>query len=108
MYQSNEPFELIVASRRNLLQIKQAPASYEDDEFNLKRCTDPEASDRLIYIGYAREEIVETRPAAPGDTFEMSKWNSVFGMDLSACLTQNTAICIEMPPKDWAWCSDPL
>ena len=110
MYQTNEQFESTIASQRRPLQAKEARAAYEEDEFDVEPCDNPRGwlSRRLNYHDYAMDEILETLPAVQDDKFEMSRWNSVFGMDLSACIMQKNPIRIDMPPGDWSWCADPL
>ena len=110
MYQTNEQCELTIASHGSPLRAKEATASYEEDVLDFEPCADPEAwlSRRVNYVEYARDEILETPPVAREDMFEMSRWNSVFGMNPSASITQKNPIRIEMPAKDWSWCADPL
>ena len=110
MYQTNEPFELTLTSDRGPLQAKETTASYEEDEFEFEPSVHAGAwlSGRLSYIDSATDQTLQLPSAAPEDTFEMSRWNSVFGMTLSACMTQKNPVRIEMPLNDWCWCADPL
>jgi hypothetical protein len=110
MYQTNEQFEPAIASQRSPLQTKEATPSYEEDGFDSEPCTDFRAwlSGRLSCIEYATDQTLKIPPTAPEYTFEMSRWNSVFGINLSASMTQKNPIRIELPQRDWSWCADPL
>jgi hypothetical protein len=112
MYQTNEQFDSTMASRRGRLQAREARAAYEADEFDLEASGNPQAwlSRRPDYYNPATVEALETLPATQKDTFEMSRWNLIFDMDLSACMMQKNplSLYIDMPPDDWSWCADPL
>ena len=110
MHQTNEPFELKILSPRGPLQAKEALAPYEENALEFESCANPEAwlSRPFNYIEYGRDHTQETPAAAGEDKFEMSRWNSVFGMNLNASMTQKNPIRIETPPKHWSWCANPL
>ena len=109
MYQTNEQFDSTIASQHSPLQTKEDRAAYEEAEFDFEPCVNPEAwlSRRLNYIEYPTDETLETRPASSEDNFEMARWSSVFGLNLSSCMMRKNPISIDMPPDDWSWCADP-
>ena len=111
MYQVNV-FESAIASQPSPLQAKVAKIIHKEREVDFEPRLEREAwlSRRLNYIRTHRstDEFLESRQAAREDTFEMVRWGSVFGVNLSACMMQKNLVYIDMPSDDWSWCADPL
>ena len=108
MYQIHEHFKSTIARQPKRLQAIEL--ADEEDVFNLHACGGPETwlSRRLSYDDYVSREASETLPETQDNAVEILRWNSVFGMDVSACMMRKNPVCVDVPAADWSWCADPL